>query len=463
MSNIPDHTHEHVLYKMASSKVAKTYSYKGDEYTFVNTVPKDLVCPICHELLDEAQQTPCGHLFCKKCLKKKKHSGSLKCTGCRSEHNKEPSDDAYNDRRVQRLAVKCPYQPCQWTGPLREIQKHLTDAGCKDIKAKCPNACGEEVTRGSLQQHQRNSCPLRTYHCQFCNKKDTYRNITNEHYEICEQFPLPCPNKCGKQQIPKKEIEHHLAECPEQMVKCPYVKIGCQDTVARRHLDRHKEERKDHHLTIALERVTQLCGAVSELHSICQSLSYDVRSLRKDNELFNLLSQNRMELPVFSLQRKWLENDKAFPSLPWVIKMENFERAKTRSSFMESKPFFTHPTGHQFCLRVHPVDKKDFTSAFIVSMAGPSDHYLQWPFNGAVKVAILNQLADKEHMSEEINIKANRAQPPQIYGCRSDESLRIPHANLQRNKSGNCQYLMDDCLYFRVYVDTSLLQRCVIQ
>ena len=46
------------------------YSYRGQDYSLLDQVPEDLVCPICHELLDEPQQTVCGHLFCKKCLMK---------------------------------------------------------------------------------------------------------------------------------------------------------------------------------------------------------------------------------------------------------------------------------------------------------------------------------------------------------------------------------------------------------
>jgi hypothetical protein len=46
------------------------YSYQGRDYSFVDHVPEDLMCPICHELLDEPQQTQCGHLFCQKCLTK---------------------------------------------------------------------------------------------------------------------------------------------------------------------------------------------------------------------------------------------------------------------------------------------------------------------------------------------------------------------------------------------------------
>ena len=424
--------------RLLSNKVAKTYSYKEVEYTFVDTVPEDLVCPICHELLDEAQQTPCGHLFCKKCLEKvKKYSISLvqECSVCKSKYTKAPCDDPYNERRVKSLAVKCPNPPCPWIGSLTEVGKHITsDSGCQYVKVKCPKECGEETTRGRLILHQRNSCPFRAHHCQFCNKEDTYRNITTKHYEICEQFPLPCPNKCGIQQIPKKEIEHHLAECPEQIVKCPYVEMGCHDTVARRHLDRHKEERKDHHLSIAVERVSQLCGAVSQLYGVCEAQS-----------------KAKLQRPVFSCQRKWLENEKTFPSMPWVVKLENVERAKANDSTMQSTPFFTHPTGHQFCLRVHSsIEGEQYTTAFITAMAGPSDAYLQWPFRGRFQVTILNQMADNEHISNEVEYMANEPEPSKIYADGTEVGLMILPADLQRKESINCQYLMDDCLYFRV-------------
>ena len=218
----------------------------------------------------------------------------------------------------------------------------------------------------------------------------------------------------------KKEIEDHLAECPEQMVKCHYAEMGCQDTVARRHLDRHKEERKDHHLSLALERVTQLYGAVSQLYSVCEAQS-----------------ETKLQRPVFSCQRKWLENDKAFPSMPWVVKLESYERAKANRSVIESKPFFTHPTGYQFCLRVNPVGEYNYTAAYIVDMAGPNDDYLQWPFSGRFKVTLLNQLADTEHMSKQIDKEANRIESAKIYGYQSKAYLWILPAGLQRKESLN--------------------------
>ena len=473
------------------SSQEKTYAYKGVEYTFVDTVPEDLVCPICKDLLDDAQQTPCGHLFCKKCLEKTKnsqghqrqqvsfewhseplndgwHRESSECPVCRSKQSKAAYNDTYNDRRVKSLKVKCPNLPCQWTGPLSEVGKHKSSAsGCQHEKVKCPKACGEEMTRGCLPQHQQNSCPLRAHCCRFCYKQDTYRNITTKHYEICERVPLPCPNKCGKQRIEKKEIEQHLAECPEQMIKCTYIEIGCQETVARRHLDQHKEERKDHHLLLAIDRVAKVCGAMSQLYSLYEQqalrqhqLESKLAQLQRERDddfssswgYYRSPSKVKVDRPVFCCQRKWLENDKAFPSLPWIIKLEHFEIATTsRLVLTESKPFFTHSTGHKFCLlmRTNRTDRQ-YIDVGIASMAGPSDEYLQWPFKGKFEITILNQLADKEHTSVVVEMTVKRIPSPEIRDYVRPQNEFISHADLQKKESLNRQYLMDDCVYFRV-------------
>jgi len=319
------------------------------------------------------------------------------------------------------------------------------------------------MTRECLPQHQQSSCPLRAHCCRYCCKQDTYRNITTKHYEICERFPLPCPNKCGKQRIVKKEIEQHLAECPEQMIKCTYLEMGCQETVARRHLEQHKEERKDHHLLLAVDRVAQVCTVMSQLALRQQQLEREVAQLRRErdgcyyssggyNTAHLVHTKVKIDRPMFFLcQRKWLENDKAFPSLPWIVKLERFESATASRTAIESKPFFTHPTGHQFCLLVCPNGTgRRSISVFITPMAGPSDEHLQWPFKGKVEISLLNQLVDEEHTSAVVEMTVNRIQPPEIRGLGRGRKEFISYADLLKKESLNRQYLMDDCVYFRV-------------
>ena len=245
--------------------------------------------------------------------------------------------------------------------------------------------------------------------------------------------------------------------------------MGCQETVARRNLDQHKQDCKDHHLLLAVERVNQLCAAVSQLYSLYeeqasqqQQLERQLAQLRRERQSCYNSSRGcytsspaqtkfKVERPVFCCQRKWLENEKAFPSMPWIIKLGDFGNAKASSTAIESKPFFTHPTGHQFCLLLRPngTDRKHM-SAFITPMAGPSDDYLQWPFHGYFSLTILNQLADEEHTSAVVEMTASRVQPPGIKGMGKGRREFISHADLQKKESLNRQYLKDDCVYFRV-------------
>ena len=126
---------------MSSLCIRTTYeqSLSGQEYSFTEPVPEDLICAICHELLNETQQTPCGHLFCKQCLEKvEPNSGNrlgrqsynpyhsvymyqrehIKCPKCRTACTEGVFNDKNTDRRVKNLQVACNNGSCEWRGSL---------------------------------------------------------------------------------------------------------------------------------------------------------------------------------------------------------------------------------------------------------------------------------------------------------------------------------------------------------
>ena len=153
------------------------YSYRGQDYSLLDQVPEDLVCPICHELLDEPQQTVCGHLFCKKCLTKVNQnsptclntnrgvSGGLgglgkgvllqqlpskqhKCAVCNTNYTETPTNDKYNDRRVSSLRTHCTHnsESCGWVGTVGQVQEHLNNT-CEHHTVPCTMNCGQQVSR----------------------------------------------------------------------------------------------------------------------------------------------------------------------------------------------------------------------------------------------------------------------------------------------------------------------------
>ena len=96
-------------------------------------------------------------------------------------------------------------------------------------------------------------------------------------------------------------------------------------------------------------------------------------------------------------------------------------------------------------------------SVFICLMKGDNADNLKWPFKGAIKVTILNQLEDGQHhtlkpeleddMPENLRWYVNGAQ--RVYkGCGFHKFLTCPDLSFQGDD--NQQFLKDDTAYFRV-------------
>ena len=385
---------------LAVKRTTYQQSFNGEEYSFTEPVPEDLICAVCHELLNETQQTPCGHLFCSQCLERVKsncvegHLPQLSfarqnciivCPNCRTLINGGTFNDKNTDRRVKNLQITCTNGSCEWKGSLCDLDNHRTGRGRKG----------------------------------------------------CEYEPIPCVLGCGVKivlgNIYSQNVEDHLQECPEQKVACPYSDLGCRVLSKRRLLDSHVEASKDHHLKLTMKRVSQLTRIIE-------------RSLDTSNEL-------SLTTPP------WLCNSKLFPSMPWIIRLDDFAKKKVAGVDWTSDPFFTTARGYKLRLRFlpggHSQESENHISVFIVLQHGPNNDILSWPFDKTVKVTLLNQLEDGLHRVDAISFDNAAkecseinpgAQTARGWGNRAF----LPHSKLDKSKSGNCQYLKNDCLFFKI-------------
>ena len=338
--------------------------------------------------MNETQQTPCGHLFCKQCLEKvEPNSGNaIQCPTCRTFTSGQTFNDKNTDRRVRNLQVACTNGSCEWKGSLCELDDHKTGRGCKGCEYEpvpCVLGCGEKIVQGS----------------------------------ICSQY-----------------VEEHLQECPEQKVACPYSDLGCRTLSKRRLLDSHVEASKDQHLKLTMKRVSQLTRIIIE------------SSLDTSSEL-SLTTH------------PWLCNSKLFPSMPWIIRLDDVAKKKGAGVQWMSDPFFTTAKGYKLCLEVHPggygEKYKDHISIYTVLQRGPNDDNLSWPFHKTVKVTLLNQLEDRLHHVDTTDFGRAKEECTQIKpGAQSATGWGrpkfIPHTDLNKSQSQNCQYLEDDCLFFKI-------------
>ena len=421
-----------------------TYSYRGEDYEFVNTEKhflEELKCPICLELVSDPVQTSCGHLFCRKCIKE-----AETCPVDRESFS--ASSDHYNERRVRNFKVNCPNKGrgCQWQGELGDADTHKS-TNCSYVIVACTNdGCDLEMERRHLDNHLSKSCSQRRYTCPYCSHQDTYQEVVTTHFTKCQEMPLPCPGRCGKCKLVRRNMAQHLSEeCPEELVPCTYATAGCEETLKRKTLKKHLKDKDQHFDTLMASHL---------------ALSLLVRDIVA---AVNSGSQRKVEathLPLAS--RPWLQNTPTcYPRPPWVIKMEGFQEKKEKNEEWLSNPVYSHFGGYKMCLRVVANGIKEVKgsnmSVYISLMRGDDDDNLKWPFKGTIKVSLLNQLGDGQHLTKEPWSPGSDI-PDDVRGRVTGRERTlgvgyarfISHQDLGYNSEENMQFLKDNTLFFRV-------------
>ena len=391
-------------YKMAASH-GLSFSYKGKEYLFVEERRnlEALQCPVCFEIVSEPVQTSCGHLFCKRCVR-----GVTRCPACREQFTSVP--DHFNNRRARSLRVKCPFTAngCKWVGDLGDVGDHEA-VRCKFLPKSCP----------------------------YCDFTTMQKEKLQQHLKICDSHTFQCPNGCGAAPS-RKGLEQHLEKCPEQVVRCRFSMLGCDVMLPRKAIESHVATSAEHSTEFLLQHVMKLTDLVSQL---CAK-----------SGVLNPLDQ-----------KMWLKNMvlRKEPVPPWVIKMEGFQKKKEENEEWFSDPVHSHVGGYKMCLWVHANGRHEakdtHLSVFITLMRGDNDDNLKWPFKGTIKVSLLNQLENGQHLTREP--WSHSPNPPKTCSGRVTEGERtkaawgyrhfISHQDLYK-VGKNCQYLKDDTLFFRV-------------
>ena len=224
------------------------------DFNYVERLPDKLMCKICQLPCREAQKSDCcGNVFCNRDLEKMKAATTVSyaCPICRTEPFKTYPDHAV-DREIKGLRIYCQNKRigcgCNWSGTLDQIDAHLN---------KCEIACEhcKEVVHYTAMISHINECPC---HCQYCGVVAERDVISGQHMEKCNKFPEPCPNTCGRDNIPQDEMDSHKKECPLEMVWCEYYDVGCKTMLVREKMSAHYRDEMAKHLQYMHRAVRQL-------------------------------------------------------------------------------------------------------------------------------------------------------------------------------------------------------------
>ena len=399
---------------------------------------------------------------------------------------------------------------CEWIDELRLLDKHMT--ACNYTFLPCPNECedGDKILRKDMERHKTEECPRRKYACPHCDEIGEYKERTTTHLEKCPLKEISCTNDGCSEHFPRRKTFRHLLVCEFQMVSCKYSSLGCKMKVLRKDLEKHECDR-DQHLDFVVNAVMEhednlpdLQQQITEQHETINTIQDDIVRIddsidqqnstletlcvKEKNMLARLqsiiLAQSRelsklkstlerlAHVPSYDPRREHMLHvqQSTFNSIssqePNAFRFIEYVKRKSCNASVFSPPIYSSPGGYKMCIKVVPngdgKGKGSHVSVYAYLMRGENDDHLPWPFTGTIVMELLNQLADQKHHT--MSTKLAEGSNKRAVGCDIVNSgygypCYIPHSSLDYNAVTICQYLKDDCLYFRVKINSVVMPK----
>ena len=204
---------------------------------------------------------------------------------------------------------------------------------------------------------------------------------------------------------------------------------------------------------------------IHTLNEMLQKLQNRVEDTEK-----SLRHQLNVTAPLFEsvFGSKWCMELNSLASssnhtLPVVFKLTDFEKYKKNSGIWDSPAFYTEGGGYQMYLKVFPNGFNtvgahgSHVSVWVPLMKGDHDDHLSWPVKGTLMVQLLNQISDDNHSDPvPFYFDGTSAHCQRVTTSRAVSRSGlwafqfIPHKKLPYDSDRKCQYLKDDCVFFKV-------------
>ncbi|KAB1272284.1 TNF receptor-associated factor 6 [Camelus dromedarius] len=470
---------------------------QGYDVEFDPPLESKYECPICLMALREAVQTPCGHRFCKACIIKSIRDAGHKCPVDNEillENQLFP--DNFAKREILSLTVKCPNEGCLHKMELRHLEDH--QAHCEFALMNCPQ-CQCSFQKCQLNFHILEECPRRQVSCVNCAVSMAYEDKEALDLQIHDQnCPLAnviceyCNTMLIREQIPN----HYDLDCPTAPVPCTFSTFGCHEKMQRNHLARHLQENTQSHMRMLAQAVQKLSLAeapvpqremlpyespfVSRVSSGCHSevqnfqetiQQLEGRLVRQDHQIRELTAKmetqsmyvNELKRTIRTLEDKVAEIEAQQCNGIYIWKIGNFgmhlkSQEEEKPVVIHSPGFYTGKPGYKLCMRLHlqlPTAQRcaNYISLFVHTMQGEYDSHLPWPFQGTIRLTILDQ--------SEAPIRQNHEE---IMDAKP-ELLAFQRPTIPRNPKGfgYVTFMHLEALRQRTFIkDDTLLVRCEV-
>ncbi|KAI6656399.1 TNF receptor-associated factor 4-like [Oopsacas minuta] len=384
-----------------------------------NEIEDFLICQCCKGLLRDAR------------LFENIGKQELRCAVCIPADGlvtRRPTQLIMHQENVDNKLISCPLKlsGCEWTGPINGAVCHLDKCGLFPMLCplECINKAGLRIRieRRLVSNHKIQSCRNREVICDFCSVKVKACQI-NSHFNVCDEFPISCPNECGTE-LPRKTRDSHLeSECPLQIVACVYQEYGCEKRMERRYVAKHERDAIHSHFKLTMKNTRK---RISELED--ENAAKDLKIQKLEEVTTNLTPTGMVETKIQGVQRKMQNNEESF-----------------------TKPF---------CVGMYKLGGKiiwadnGFVSCILYILKGESDDSLSWPFRYEFKVIILNQDDRDDNFVESNRISEDFVQSnPLIFQKPIQEYNKgLPFQLITHADILNPKYTRDNYLHLSIHV-----------
>ena len=148
--------------------------------------------------------------------------------------------------------LDCPNECGEENIKRKDMKTHRENCPLEPIKCSFSEFCNKDniILRKDIEDHKR-ECDFRPYQCEHCGHNGKYLSMSRKgkfwtlppgpsHYDQCEQYPLQCPNKCGEENIKRKDMKTHRETCPLEAIVCPFTNHSFK--ILRRDIQTHTKE-----------------------------------------------------------------------------------------------------------------------------------------------------------------------------------------------------------------------------
>ncbi|XP_053305569.1 TNF receptor-associated factor 6 [Spea bombifrons] len=416
---------------------------EGYDVDFDPPLENKYECPICLMALREAVQTPCGHRFCKACITKSLRDAGQKCpVDMEILLETQLFPDNFAKREILSLTVKCKSQGCNAKMELRHLEHHK--AVCEFAVVEC-RQCQLPFQKKQLDQHMKEDCPRRLVSCENCAFQMAYVH-REDHEQTCPLAYVTC-EYCQTNLIREQLPNHYDMDCAMAPIPCTFSDFGCTEKMQRHELALHQQEFTLAHMRMMAQALRSISipspnhlarfsfcdptqfepgppsvipphsSIMPSQHECSQETQHlretieqlEGRLVRQDHQIRELIAKMEtqthyvaeLKQTIRAMEEKLAEVEAQQYSGIFVWRITNFSmylknHEEEKPVVIHSQGFYTGKPGYKLCLRLHlqlPSAPRcaNYISLFVHTMQGEYDSLLPWPFQGTIRLSILDQ------------------------------------------------------------------------